>query len=565
MNRTPLTLFAALAWLVLCSLPAPQAIGSGGVRTVQLNGPQAPGLPPGVTFDSFGPATLNDAGATAVLSGLRGADVTSDNNIAAWSEGAGTGMSLVTREDTPVPGGGTGVFFTFSVPILNRGGQSAFQSTLRGPGVGSSSRQSVWRHTPAGVVPVVRSFDQAVGVGPEAVFRNVAIRGVRDPVFNDLNQTAFHATYSEDFTRPTDGEGIWLDDPATGLKMIARSGSPAPLGTPSAPTTAPFGRFFSEPVLNPSGTVAFRASLASLDGDGGVWRGDASGLAPVAIGGQPAPGIDAQFGTFSLADVTTPVINAAGETAFRTTLAGSGVTTGNDTAIWSEGGGQGLRLVAREGQPAPGTQPGVRFASLIDTIASGLSEPLISDSGATAFRAELVGPSVFAANDIGLWRETADDGLLLVAREGDPAPGAGDDVTFRRLFDFAMNDLGQVAFTAEIEGPGIRQSQNDFGIWATRVSGELQLIARTRDLLDVSDDPAVPDLREIGGLSLIAGSGGSDGRQSSFNSLGQLAFSADFRFVTEGVFVTNAVAIPEPASGVAVGVALAMAPCRRRR
>ena len=55
-----------------------------------------------------------------------------------------------------------------------------------------------------------------------------------------------------------------------------------------------------------------------------------------------------------------PVINDAGQVAFRANLAGSGVDSTNNQGIWSEGSGS-LALVARTGSAAPGAPDGVNF------------------------------------------------------------------------------------------------------------------------------------------------------------------------------------------------------------
>jgi hypothetical protein len=70
------------------------------------------------------------------------------------------------------------------------------------------------------------------------------------------------------------------------------------------------------------------------------------GLRVVAVTGQAAAGTGTgvKFGSFS-----PPVINDRGETAFDATLSGTGVTGANTTGVWSEGGGNGLQLLARQG------------------------------------------------------------------------------------------------------------------------------------------------------------------------------------------------------------------------
>ena len=92
----------------------------------------------------------------------------------------------------------------------------------------------------------------------------------------------------------------------------------------------------------------------------------------------------------------------------------------NDDGIWSEGGGSGLALVAREGNAAPGVGAGVQF--------SGFSSngPLALNSlGRTAFIGFLTGTGVNTTNQGGIWREEAGSGLALVIRAGDHAPGTG--------------------------------------------------------------------------------------------------------------------------------------------
>ncbi|MEZ6072461.1 MAG: PEP-CTERM sorting domain-containing protein [Pirellulales bacterium] len=59
-------------------------------------------------------------------------------------------------------------------------------------------------------------------------------------------------------------------------------------------------------------------------------------------------------------------------------------------------------------------------------------------------------------------------------------------------------------------------------------------------------------------------SGNQDGRNSLFNDRGQVAFGATFTDGTSGIFVSNAVAVPEPASLMlfAVGATLLRRRCR---
>ena len=95
------------------------------------------------------------------------------------------------------------------------------------------------------------------------------------------------------------------------------------------------------------------------------------GLRTVAITGDVVPGVEAgvTFTAFLNID-SAPVINNSGQVAFTRHLSGTG-SFSNDSGIWSEGGGNGLALVAREGSPAPGT-------SLSPMIETGVEGPAAS-------------------------------------------------------------------------------------------------------------------------------------------------------------------------------------------
>jgi hypothetical protein len=121
----------------------------------------------------------------------------------------------------------------------------------------------------------------------------------------------------------------------------------------------------------------------------------------------------------------------------------------------------------------------------------------------------------------------------------------------------AFNERGQSAFYSQLAGPGVNQA-NNAGIWAQDVNQNLQLIVRTGDLLDVSDDASNPDLRTISHVELFGNA------KWSLSDAGQIAFYARFTDGSEGVFVSSAVAIPEPATAIALAFGLAATlVCRR--
>lgn len=117
-------------------------------------------------------------------------------------------------------------------------------------------------------------------------------------------------------------------------------------------------------------------------------------------------------------------------------------------------------------------------------------------------------------------------------------------LTSLTLIPLFLNSNGQVAFGARVNGRG--------GVWAQDINGLLRPIALAGDVIDIDNGPGV-DLRTITGATLFsdtfnAAAGNSDGRSSAFNDLGQIVFLASFSDGSRGVFVSNLVAIPEPAS-----------------
>ncbi len=249
----------------------------------------------------------------------------------------------------------------------------------------------------------------------------------------------------------------------------------------------------------------------------------------------PATGV-ASFNRFG-----NPALNNSGQTAFFGNLTGTGVNGSNNSGIWSESGGTGLALIARAGDEAPGTG-GASFDGF------GAFALVLNNGGQTAFIGSLTGTGVNGSSDLGVWSEKEGVGLALVARAGDPAPDTGG-VNFSNFTNLILNDAGQIAFRGEGTGTGVGS-----GIWAEDPSGVLRLIARSGDLLDVDDGPGT-DFRTIRFLNFIGDSGNGDGRPSGFNNLGQLAFSASFTDGTSGIFVSNLVAIPEPATWVLAALA----------
>lgn len=501
------------------------------IRTVALSGQHAPGLPDGGIFDRFDNIqnlVLNDAGQVAFLG---------NSGSSTWSEGSGS-LALVVTGGMQAPGLPNGVTFSRSQYdvqglVLNDAGQTAFGA--------SAGSRGIWSEGTGSLTLVARGGDQAPGAPSGVNFGG----GFSRPLINNAGQTAFTADLSGSGIDATNNQGIWSEGSGS-LALVAREGDHAP-GTPSGVNFRFQAGVPLRPVLNDAGQTAFPAFLTGEGVDAtngeGVWSEGSGTLAPVARSGSPAPGTTSgvNFRNFNFGVAEQRLaLNSAGQTAFEATLSGTDVNSFNNNGIWSEGSGT-LALVAREGDHAPGTPSGVIFRDSSNSSTGTLrafEQPRINDAGQTAFLANIA-DSAGARIGSGIW--LADDGnLTLVARTGDLAPGMPDGVNFGGVptYDFQLNNAGQIAFAASFTGGN--------GIWATDRSGDLQLVARTGDQLEV-----VPgDFRTIAQFNfpLFGSTGNGDGRPSAFNNRGQLAFSVSFTDGTAGIFVSNRVAVPEPST-----------------
>jgi len=278
---------------------------------------------------------------------------------------------------------------------------------------------------------------------------------------------------------------------AAALRMVALTGQQAP-GTSSGVTYSGFGAyydslagvFFRGPVLNDAGNAAFRANVTGIGvgstNNQGVWSEGSGSLSLVARAGSQAPGAPSG-GKFRI-DPAFELFSPVLNSAGQTAFYG-GLTDGN-VGLWSEGSG-GLNLVARSGVQAPGAPAGVNLSFAAGFSPFHLDWPKLNDAGQTAFVGTLTGAGVTSTNNWGVW-SNGSGSLELVARAGDQAPGTPSGVIYGvSTFSFTptlvggLNDAGQITFWANLAGSGVVGNQN-FGIWSG-ASGSPMLLTRSGD------------------------------------------------------------------------------------
>lgn len=506
--------------LTLCAIAfagASVAVGGIDVRTAALSGQAAPS---GGVFSNFQPPVINSGGEIAF-------EGNSTGGAGIWSEGGGQGLSLVAlngaQAEGEVPGN---TYFGLFTPLISDAGETAFFAGVMGPSIPFFTfRQGVWRHTPgSGVSRVVSSGAQAPDLAAGVTFYESAgaLPAYIDTlVMNRAGEVNLLARV-ESSTPVVNDTGIWSEAGGGGLSLRILRGDAAP-GVGGFSTLS----YLTEPgpVMDDDGDIAFLATMSGV-GVGptnnlGIWRDENGGNRTlIARTGDAPPGLPLGV---TYVGFRSPKTSPSGRLVFESGLAGPGITDSNNVAIWAEGGA-GLQRIVQTGDPLP-DDPSRNFGLVED--------PIINSQGKVVFTG---GFSSF--NSIDIWSKTLDGDIQAVAREDEQAPGLANFVRFQEFQAPVINALGQVAFAAEA-GTSIVGNDLKTGIWAETTSGQLTLIAAEGETLDVSDDPLAEDLRTI---DVLRFADTTIGQRTPFNDAGQIAFSATFTDGTSGVFVSSLVA-----------------------
>ncbi|HZN67085.1 MAG TPA: choice-of-anchor tandem repeat NxxGxxAF-containing protein [Tepidisphaeraceae bacterium] len=514
--------FALAALLVTAAVSAAPAAGQSlPTRPVVLSGQAAPGT--GATYARLGTASINNSGQVRFDATVAGPSVTPADDSAAFLGPAvgGGGPQLLAREGQPAPGiAGSVLGELFFVPhAVTPQGQSLVSGELRTGG--APDGRAYFGGTPGDLRLVYRPGpfevvhgNPAVGAGPRAVLW-------------------------------TQGRGIVHWD-----------------GTTTSTVATP-GEYF-QPTLNGAGRIAFTAYNTDVETQApGLYAGTGAGdFRPVAVRGAASPGLPAGHAFDLVLDASQ---NDAGGFAFIAS-ARSDTPESYTWGLWAGRPGE-LRLLARDGQPAPGLPAGLRFERVLFDIDSTTRVP-IGAAGHVTFWAALE-DEAGAYQGTSAWLALPDGGTALLARRGDPVttplPGGGTaQLTVGRIEHDAMwvNGAGQVVLFAETLAPGEEFAPDS--LLAAGPGGALHLIARPGLPFEV----APGDVRTVSDVSAGTGggTGGQDGLPSPFNDAGQFVYRLSFTDGTSGLFLTT---VPEPGTAGVVGllaaVALAVRRCRCRR
>lgn len=428
---------------------------------------------------------------------------------------------VVNRKDFPA-----GLDSSYTKVFLSDDGQIGAVTAAY---VHSAESTAVLQTTDSGLRIWLRPGQQASSAEPNIVFS--AHGGYWLPYrasFNRNGNAVIVANLEGSGVHRGNNKGLWTTVNGSLMRLV-REGDPAP--------GAADGWVFLDvnpnagyaPPINDRGQTAFYAYIGHVTQnepyyDLSVWQAGDNGLRLIAKSGDPVPGMP---NTNVWHQVRDPALNNAGQVAF--------------WGSWNSGRDSGA-FVAQESAARPVIISG-------DTLANSPTETIdyvwdfaINGNGAVVAKAFLTDASLDQERS-GIVSNTSGT-IRSVARDGEQVPGMESGVQFKELLntsEIAVNKAGQVAmyaqYTADPMGP------YPSGIWAQDSSGVLRLIVHNGQELEV----APGDRRTINYVWTYGeDSGLEDGRQSWFNEAGQVLFGARFTDYSEGIFVSNAVAIPEP-------------------
>ena len=231
----------------------------------------------------------------------------------------------------------------------------------------------------------------------------------------------------------------------------------------------------------------------------------------VAVSGDAAPDGNGEFaqhpaGFPGLGAFDFPALGDNGMAAFRAYLTNTNGGGLDDTAVYV-GDGSTLTQVSRAGDSAAG-----------DGIFNNYNPAKVNDAGVATFVGFLGGTSAGNGNNVGVYVRNGVS-VTEVVRESNPAPGG--DGTFSDNFNTSpgINESGQVAFRAQLNGTS-NGASNDTGIFLYS-SGTLTQVAREGDAAPDGDGAisnlfSPPSINDAGQLAFYANMTGANNQAIIF-------------------------------------------------
>ena len=478
-------------------------------RTLTLSGDPAPGQPAGVTFSAFDAVANNASGQITLFATVAGPGVTPSNRQGIWWTVPGS-LQAVMRLADPAPGQGGLLYSSATSANLSDNGTLVYATTLTG------SVDSAWTVTPGNSPAVLFRDGTQVPGAPAGVLWDAS--GL--PSINESGVMAFRGLLRGAGVT-TESANAHIVGPAGGLTVGLRGDDPTGI-LPGVNFVGVFNDF----AINSAGTMLSRTGLAgagvTTENNQAVWTRSAGGTRALIVRtGEQAPGFAA--GVVHTGITGTPALDRSGRIGFVTSIAGPGVASGATAVAWIHENGVTTKLV-QSGDQAPGLAAGL----LLD----GSFRIIFGGQNTLTLTARIRGAGVTSANRSVLYKRTGDGPLTLVARGGNPAPGTTS--TFEDISgngNIAMNANGRIMLAAPL-------ANGRDGLWLEDATGSLQLVLLENTAFDVDDGPGVT-LRTISSLGFPPNAGDDDGRFSGFSDNGEVVYRLTFTNATAGVFISR--------------------------
>lgn len=372
----------------------------------------------------------------------------------AWRMSTPTGGGIFYGTIGPIlviEAGATHSYLALGNPDINSHSTMAFRVQDHSPGGGAFGEERIFASTPgAGTFEVTSTSTGGWATTGGAIADNVVI--------GDSGGIAFQAIKQADGS-----QGVYLAIPGPTGYVISTV----------ADTNGPFASFAFNAIeglsINEHNEVAFRATL---DGSGTI--GIYTGPDPVAdkivevgdtIDGKVVASLE--FGRFG--------INHDGEIAFFVNFSGGGSAVYRATPTYDFGPVMRHSYLLRS-DAAPTDPDHAMFKTLRPPMINGNGK--ISFKSALFPRDPTDGDPnpITSANDLAIFADKGSIPLALIAREGSVAPGAGA-ATFHNLSDPVQSDAGEVAFKAQLKtGGGVTAANNE--VIYSDAPGTLTKVAR---------------------------------------------------------------------------------------
>jgi hypothetical protein len=404
------TLVRSLPAALVCAVLAfAQIAGGQPIEPLVLEGDAVPDVS-GAVFDALGPPVVNDGGQVAFQASYDAGAGGTGSGIFLYSNGM---LSTIAAIGDAAPDTGGGIFAGFLDPALNASGELAFVATM----IGGTTNMAVFLYSGGTLTPLARIFD------PAPLSGGGSFAGFQAPLgLSASGEAIFHASVSTgSFTTAIYGMTT------IGSRLIVSNGQAAP-----SPLV---GTYFSlgTPGVNASGEVVVSTFLNVPTFTPAVVHFDAVGDdAVIALKGDPAPATSG--GTFNVFSLTQPAINDDGDVAFQSSVTGG--SAANGLFVFEDGSGSAAAL---PGDPAPDTGG--------ETYGQPVLNPTLDGAASVGFRNHFVG----AAGREGIFRDVGGVDEL-IAVDGDDAPGVPGSVFDEFPNPPAQSPLGLIVFNATTSG-----------------------------------------------------------------------------------------------------------------